>query len=112
MTAKRRTEFSSSTCALEAVNGRLRMPGGVAAEGLTISADGMHESGWRHAADGPRPARRLVHDYHLAAGDAYAVQLTDPKWATDAWSGVLPRDSESAAIVLEGYPGHAPCRCR
>jgi hypothetical protein len=88
---------------LEAVNGRVQMPGGVAAEGLTISADGMHESGWRHETKA-RVRRNGSFTIYLAAGDAYAVQLTDSKWASDAWTGVVPRDREPPAIVLEGYP--------
>jgi hypothetical protein len=88
---------------LEAVNGRVRVPGGVAAEGLTISADGMHESGWRHDTKA-RVRRDGSFTINLAPGDAYAVQLTDSKWASDAWTGVVPRDGEPPAIVLEAYP--------
>jgi hypothetical protein len=88
---------------LEPVSGRLRMPEGVSAEGLTISADGSHESGWRHETKA-RVGRDGSFTIYLAAGDAYAVQLTDSKWASDAWTGVVPRDTAPPAIDLVGYP--------
>jgi hypothetical protein len=89
---------------LEAVQGRLRMPERVSAEGLTISADGMGgESNWPHNTKG-RVRGDGSFTIYLAAGDAYAVQLTDPKWASDAWTGILPRDTAPPAIDLVAYP--------
>ena len=45
---------------------------------------------------------------YLAPGDAYSLALIDSKWASDAWTGFLPRDkaagSSDRAIDLVAYP--------
>jgi len=88
---------------LEPVNGRLEMPAGIPAEGLTISANGLGQTMYQH-----EPTARVRPDgsftIFLAAGDAYSVQLTDSKWTSDAWTGTLSRDSAPPAIHLVASP--------
>jgi hypothetical protein len=89
---------------LEAVEGRVRMPQGVSAEGLTVSAAGMGgDSNWQHQTTA-RVRRDGSFTIYLAAGDAYLVHLADSKWASDGWTGILPRDTAAPAIDLVAYP--------
>jgi hypothetical protein len=101
-------------------NGHVRMPAGVSAEGLTISAVGAGldstglDAGWSHEVMA-RARRDGSFAMYLAPGDAYSLALVDPKWASDAWTGFLARDKAAGssdraidlAIDLVAYPATA-----
>ncbi len=111
ITADRSTTLKVRRLAL--FNGHVHMPAGVSAEGLTISAVGAGldstglAAGWSHDAT-TRARRDGSFALYLAPGDAYSLALTDSKWASDTWTGFLPRDkaavSSNRAIDLVAYP--------
>jgi hypothetical protein len=89
---------------LTLAHGHVRMPDGRSAKGLTITADGGGEkSGWLHEATAGA-GRDGSYAIFLAPGDAYSLEVTDSKWASEAWTGIFPHATPPPPIELVAYP--------
>jgi hypothetical protein len=78
------------------VPGRVKLPKGTQAAGILLGRPPF----WaRTRADGSFTLA-------LVPGRAYALNIGDPEWASDGWTGVIQKDDGAAPpeIILEAYP--------
>jgi hypothetical protein len=87
------------------VQGRVIVPDGADAEGILVSGFGF---GPAHTGDIPYTRTRRDGTFRLrvASEHGYVLGISDLRWASDPWSGVIvARDSiQAASITLKAYP--------